>query len=161
ALVLGGCGALDRVPRPAPRRREADADEPLVAAALADQQQVLATAVATRTAHAALAGTLDPVVEHHRAHVSVLGGTPATGTPTPSGTATSSSPATTAPPPADPAAALAALGEVERAAAEARGQDATTAASGDLARMLAAMSAGQAQHVVVLGAAVRTLQAAP
>ncbi|MFY0409123.1 hypothetical protein [Solicola sp. PLA-1-18] len=159
-VALAGCGALDRVPRPAPRRREDDADETLVAAALADQQRVLAVAVATRSVHPALAATLDPVVEHHRTHVTVLGGSPDDAS-TPSPTA-STSPSATASPnlptiSADPAVALSELGAAERAAGEARGSNSTAAASGDLARVLAAMAAGQAQHVVVLAAAAASL----
>lgn len=152
SIALVGCGTVgDTVrglPRPAPHKRADNEDQPLLDAARADQEKVLGTATTTLAAHASLKDVLDLVIAHHRTHVQALGGG-ASDAPSPSAT---SSP--TAPIPTNPAAALRALLTVERDAALARASDTTRAVSGEFAQVLAAVSASQAQHVVVLGSAV-------
>ncbi|MGH3424754.1 MAG: hypothetical protein ACRDO8_08505, partial [Nocardioidaceae bacterium] len=87
--VVTGCsdvkGAIRDLPRPHPHKRADNEDEPLLASARADQEELLALCVAVRAAHPDLASALDPVVAHHRTQVTALGsgsGTPAT-RPTP------------------------------------------------------------------------------
>lgn len=155
AVVLAGCGKVGDtfggLPRPARRKRADNKDQPLLDAARTDQREVLQAATATLSAHASLRPVLAPLIAHHRTHLEALGGSESPASP-------SATPSPTTQVPASPADALRALQTVEREAALARAADTTRAASGEFAQILASMSAGQAQHVVVLGSAISRLR---
>lgn len=145
ALTLTGCSSIESGLGPSeetPSGRPAEnLDEPLLRAARADQQRVLAICLAVLRSHPRLAEDLEPVISHHRLHVRTLGGTTAD-TPR----------RRTAP--RKPVAAVALLAETESTAAADRAKDAMEAVSGDFARVLGAISASQAQHAVLLRAVV-------
>lgn len=141
AAGLGGCGLLDRKPKPPPAP---DALEPLraQAQALADRYDATITAVAS------LATRLTPLRDAHRAHVVELGKA--------IGTARSSAPAASAsagasgsPPPADPQAAVAALRTTEEAALP-DAVAACLAAPAKRAGLVAAIAACRATHLEAL-----------
>lgn len=113
---------LEPKPQPDPE------DTRIARAAGRDAAVLLATVEATAAAHRGL--ELEPIVAICREHTSALSApTVAPGSP----------------PPGDASAAADALADVVQAASTARAVDAGTAASPELARVLASMSAGLAQ----------------
>lgn len=155
-VLLGGCSWRTDVHKPAPRRREANADQPLLDKARGDQERLLALARATAAAHPAIVAVLTPLIAHHVEHVTVLGGRPTAGTTpsaSPSASASASADGSSPLVPARAGAALSALARAEQAASTARVADTTVAVSGEFARVLSAIGAGDAQHVVVLNRA--------
>ena len=129
-----------------------DPDVALVAAAIATEEQLLATYAATLTRHTSLSVVLSPLAAEHDAHLRALRErTPVASSP---GSAAPSETAAGAlvPVPAVAALARAALAAAETAAANDRGALALTA-SAPLARLLASMAAADAAHAALLGAA--------
>ncbi|MFA1539362.1 ferritin-like domain-containing protein [Actinomadura monticuli] len=153
ALLLGGGAALvlpwlsGCAAEAAPR-----ADVPLLVAAIAAEQGLIAAYGAARSAEPALAGRLDPVLAHHREHLAVLKRhyVPGSGDRADEGGAIPPS----ASAPAVPAgSALAVLRDAEGRAARARAADAAKADPA-LAQLLASIGACEAGHAgTVKGAA--------
>ncbi|UPK76604.1 hypothetical protein MU582_08205 [Nocardioidaceae bacterium SCSIO 66511] len=145
ATLVGGCGAIDDVlgddSEPSSPDQSESADDRLIASALADQERILARALAVRAAHRSLRQTLSPVVEHHRTHVEILGGEV-------------SKRRAQVDVPQAPGKALRMLRRFEETAAEHRTSDARRARSGEFARVLAAIAASQSQHVYLLDQAI-------
>lgn len=143
AGLAGGCSdvkkAVRDLPRPQPSERADNADQPLLETARAGQGQVLALCVAVRREHRGLASVLDPMIEHHRVQADALGSETATATP-----------GTSVQVPRKTRRALDLVVEAEHEASGARARDALDAASGDFARLLAAISVSCAQHEVEL-----------
>ena len=135
-LLLAGCSAD---PDPPPPAKPVDPDVALRAAAVGRERALLQAYDAVLLALPALAGRLAPLRAEHAEHVAALTGA----SPTPSG-----SPAPSAPP-ATQALALAALVQAERQAAAAHARD-VAPASRELAGLLAALSASEASHPLVL-----------
>ncbi|UYM04478.1 hypothetical protein [Solicola gregarius] len=145
ATLAAGCGAVDDLldddsGSPSPEQSKS-ADDRLIASALADQERLLARCLAVRAAHHSLRTTLAPIADHHRVHVEILGGDP------------TKRRARIKVPSSEPKA-LAALRDLEDAARTRRTSDANRAASGEFARVLAAIAASEAQHVQVLDQAI-------
>ena len=148
AALATGCGAVDGLlgddgeggdastasPKPE------SSDEDLVSGALAEQERLLALCLAVRARNKSVRAALKPLIEHHRTHVRILGGEPSNER---SGSGVSS-----------PRKALTTLRRREAAAAKRRARDAQRAESGELARVLAAISASQRQHEYVLDEAL-------
>ncbi|TDE14080.1 hypothetical protein [Jiangella asiatica] len=143
--ALTGCSADPR-PKAAPgARAELDADVKVRWSAADGEQALLALHAATVAAHPGLAERLAPLTAHHDEHLAAL----RDDGPLPFGARDDTAPA--APEvPADPAAALAAVVEAERAAGDARLTDCLAAAGPRLAAVLAAIAAAEAGHGVVL-----------
>lgn len=148
AALATGCGAvddfLDDGPDPASAPESESSDERLVAAALSDQERLLATCLAVRARHGSVRAALGPLVEHHRTHVRILGGEPSHRRAR-SGVSSSARDA------------LKALRGDEGGAARRRARDALRAESGELARVLAAIGASERQHEYVLDEAIGAL----
>jgi hypothetical protein len=142
AAGLGGCGLLDRKPKPPPAP---DALEPLraQAQALADRYDATIAAVPN------LATRLTPLRDAHRAHVVELGKAIGTATPSAQAAASASAGASGSPPPADPQAAVAALRTAEEAA-QPDAVAACLAAPAKRAGLVAAIAACRATHVEAL-----------
>lgn len=144
--ALAGCSA-DTRPKAAAGSREAlDADVKVRWNAVHGEQVLLALHTATVTAHPGLAEQLAPLTAHHDEHLAAL----REDGPLPFGTRDIAPGADV---PGDPAAALAAVVEAERAAGEARVTDCLAATGPRLAAMLAAIAAAEAGHGVLLAAA--------
>ncbi|HLR85977.1 MAG TPA: hypothetical protein VK059_13560 [Nocardioidaceae bacterium] len=144
ATQATGCATVDDLlndDEPSQSPEPESSDDRLVADALADQERLLASCLAVRARHESLRGSLAPLVEHHREHVRVLGGEPSSRRSR-SGVASS------------PRKSLVVLGRMERAAAKRRAHDAQRAESGELARVLAAISASLLQHEYVLNSSI-------
>lgn len=145
ATLATGCATVDDLltddDEPSQTPEPESSDDRLVADALADQERLLASCLAVRARHESLRGSLAPLVEHHREHVRVLGGEPSSRRSR-SGVASS------------PRKSLTVLGRMERTAAKRRAHDAQRAESGELARVLAAISASQLQHEYVLNSSI-------
>ena len=112
------------------------ADADLVAAVLQDEDRLVTAYRIHGVGRPDLRRELDTLADHHRSHLRVLGGAPAQAAPTT--------------PRVSPAVGVRRLRQLEAGAVEQRRRDAVAARSGDLARVLAAMAASSAQHVVVL-----------
>jgi hypothetical protein len=121
-------------------------DVAILTAAIAAEEDLVALYEAVRTTHAELARRLDPLLAHHRDHLSVLRlhyrpGTVATSPaplPRPRPTA-----------PSEPAQALAALRTAERQAAGDRVRDVERVGAG-LAQLFASIGACESGHLVAL-----------
>ncbi|MGH3357916.1 MAG: hypothetical protein ACRDO7_03875 [Nocardioidaceae bacterium] len=141
AAFVGGCGAvddlLDNEPEADPQAPAPSADERLLESARSDQQRVLAGCVAVRAAHKPVRDLLAPIIDHHRTHVEILGGEPSDG-------------AARADVPADQTRALQRLRDLEQRASAQRADDASRARAGEFARVLAGISASQAQHAYLI-----------
>jgi hypothetical protein len=142
-ILLGGCSkkrAAELKPHP---------DVAVLTAATAAEEDLVALYEAVRTAHADLAGRLDPVLAHHRAHLSVLRGHYRPGT-----VVTSPAPPPAPRPrptaPAEPAQALAALRAAERRAATDRVRDVERIDAAGLAQLFASIGAAEAGHLTAL-----------
>lgn len=126
-----------------------DPDIALATAALAGERAALEALEATIASHRGSRGALRPIVEAHRAHISLLAqaardDSPA---PTPSRPDNSSAPFRV---PGTARKALARLAAEERALSTAAKRRAFTAQSGAFARLLASMAAAAGQHAVLL-----------
>jgi hypothetical protein len=142
--VVGGC-SKKRVEELRPR-----ADVAVLTGAIASEEHLVALYEAVRTAHSGLSSRLDPLLAHHRAHLSALRrhyrpGTYST-SPSPSPTASQAPPAV----PGQVTQALAALRLAERQAAAARVKEVERVEPG-FAQLLASIGACEAGHVVALG----------
>ena len=162
ALLLAGCTGEADAPGPAPTTPPPP--DPLLAE-LSDESRLVATYDAAIARHPGLRARLAGLREDHLRHAQALaavlglpapggtpdaGGTAGPGRTGPGGTGPGGVPTAAATPvPATPAAALAALRAAERAATSARGTAALTAAAAR-ASLLAAISASEASHLVVL-----------
>ena len=146
-VALPGCAADPR-PKAAPGARSSlDADVKLRWRAVASEQRLLALHAATVAAHPDLEGRLAPLTAHHEEHLTVL----RDDGPLPFGAAPDA-PGVSAPEvPGEAGAALAAVAEAERAAADARVVACLAAAGPRLAAVLASIAASEAGHGVVLG----------
>jgi len=113
-----------------------DADADLVAAVLQGEDRLVTAYRIHGVDRPDLRRELETLADHHRSHLRVLGGAPAQAAP--------------ATPRVSPAVGVRRLRQLEAGAVEQRRRDAVAARSGDLARVLAAMAASSAQHVVVL-----------
>lgn len=120
-----------------PKPQSDPADDRLLASAATAQAALLATVEATAARHPAL--VLAPFVTIGREQLDALGGTTAA--------------SDVAPVPEDAAAARAALATAYRTESAQRAEGAVAAASPELARVLASMSAGLAQCARTVGAA--------
>lgn len=136
-LPLAGCTRESAPPPP-------DPDDALRAAAVEREQTLLREYDAVLLVLPDLSARLTPLRAEHAEHLLALTREPTTG-PSPS-----ASPLPQVPPPATAAAALAGLAAAERAAATGH-RDAALEASRELAGLLAALSASEASHPVVLG----------
>jgi hypothetical protein len=137
-----------------------------IKATAAEARALLAAYEATITAHASLGPVLAPYVADHDAHLSALAerislptptvpATPTATTPVPSGSVGAPTAGPTlpgAPVPTDPAAARAALVLAERLASDAAKDAARHARDGEIARLLASISASRRVHAILLGA---------
>lgn len=141
--VLGGAQATHRLDDLAravglePKKQSDPADDRLLKSAADDMAALVAQIEATAARHPS--ADLAPYVTIGREQLDALGGSTAA--------------TDVAPVPEDASAALAALGAAYRTASSQRAKDAAAAASPELARMLASMSAGLAQCVRTVGAA--------
>ncbi len=146
--LAGGCtretGGEAAASGPAsPSPGAVDPDVALAAAALAAEQQMLATLRATAHRHRGLRTVLAGTRDVHRAHVRLLDDAVPTGTPT-------TTPGQVPEPPAGRDRALAALARAEDRLAENARHWAFDARSGAFARVLASMAAAAAQQSTVL-----------
>lgn len=138
---LPGCAAgspLDATAGP-----DSTDDTVLARAAARSAGELLAVYRATAQRHPDLRSLLRPLAAHHAEHLAVLA--PDAPPPVPRGTRV----------PRRRTAALSALRRRERAAVRMRQSAVVDASSGDLARMLAAVVACQAQHLVLLDGQLR------
>lgn len=115
-------------------------DTDLLAQVLDAVDATSATVVAALARHRELASSLQPLLDLHAAHRDVLQGT----SQAPAAEAGSGVPQT-------PDAATSVVRRAEERLADRLTRAAVAARSGDLARVLASMSAGVTQHVAVLG----------
>lgn len=113
-------------------------DDHRVASALLDLQRLAARYTATAQVHRSLRAPLRPLRRQLAEQATVLGGT------------LDARPLLRTPQVPSSGRALRALQDAERRAGAARRIDALAAVSGQLARLLAALAASHAQHVVVL-----------
>lgn len=141
-ILLGGCSkkrAEELKPHP---------DVAVLTAAIAAEEDLVALYEAVRTTHADLTRRLDPLLAHHRDHLSVLRLHYQPGT-----VATSPAPAPFPRPrptaPSEPAQALAALRTAERQAATDRVRDVGRVGAG-LAQLFASIGACESGHLVAL-----------
>ncbi|MDP9444054.1 MAG: hypothetical protein M3P83_06790 [Actinomycetota bacterium] len=154
--AVGGC-TLPGAPAPprtpgsvAPLDAQADADVAVVAAATRRVGELLAAYTMTAQRHPQLRPVLSPLLRRHRLHARLLRGlvdrTAASGR-------TSSRQGRPARfvVPAQQRAAVTALQAAEDEAARSHLRHTGQARSGGLARLLASLAAGEAQHVAVLG----------
>ncbi|RFU39132.1 hypothetical protein DZF91_24015, partial [Actinomadura logoneensis] len=144
--LLGGCRAV----RPA----KADtAALPVLVAAITAEQELVARYEAARSAHPDLAWLLDPVLAHHRSHLTVLRRhyVPGSGRRADEGGRIPPS-AQATPPAGGKAAVLADLRRAETAAAV-RLTSAVAKADAGLAQVLASIGACEAGHAEALGRA--------
>ncbi|MEV4256306.1 hypothetical protein AB0J52_24360 [Spirillospora sp. NPDC049652] len=144
--LLGGCRAV----RPA----KADtAALPVLVAAITAEQELVARYEAARSAHSDLAWLLDPVLAHHRSHLSVLRRhyVPGSGNRADEGGRIPAA-AQVAPPPGGTPAVLAELRRAETGAA-ARLTAAVAKVDAGLAQLLASIGACEAGHAEALGRA--------
>lgn len=118
-----------------------DRDTALVAAVRRDEQRLVATYRAASQRHPQLRPDVEVLQAHHVAHLEVLG----------AGAAGAREPARGR----SARQAVLDLRRRERQAVSDRRRDALAAGSGELARVLAAMAASSAQHVVVLDGLAR------
>jgi len=143
-LLVAGCskgfGALGTPPAPAP-------DVAVLTSAMNAEKLMIARHEAVLSRSPALAGTLDPLLAEHRAHLAALTArlVPGAARPTPS---PSASPPVTVPAGAAPAVAYLAAAEESAATAYLRQ---LAAASPSLAQLLASIAASEATHAAVLG----------
>lgn len=146
-VLTAGCGSvgdlLDDEPASVDPSTSASSDEQLIDTVLRDQEQLLAAATATLRRHRNLRSTLDPIVDHHRTHVEILGGDP-------------SERARKSSIPRGEPDAIRALAQLERNAAKRRAVDAQRAESGEFARALAGIAASQVQHEYLLDQLVKS-----
>lgn len=140
-LLLAGCTSDPAPPPAAP----VDPDDALRGAAVERERELLRSYDAVLLALPDLASRLVAVRGEHAEHLLALTGRAPT--PSPAGSSAPGVPAV--PPPATAAAALSSLAAAERAAATAHAAD-VAAASRPLAGLLAALSASEASHPVVL-----------
>jgi hypothetical protein len=143
APALGGCSKKKIVlPRPAP-------DVAVLTGAIRSEQALVALYGAVLSAHPDLATRLNPMLAHHREHLTVLRHyyIPATGEKTPSPTPT---PAPRLTAPAGRPEALAAIRDAERQAAADRTADCPRITAG-VAQIFAAIGACEAGHAALLG----------
>lgn len=147
-------------PKSAPQQRP-DADIKVRWRAVRGERALLALHRAAVTAHPALAERLAPLTAHHEEHLAVLeadgplpfgaDGIAGAGSSTDgagSAGVLADPPAPSAPP--DPAAALSAIAEAERAAGQDRLADCLAAAGPRLAAVLASIAAAEGAHAVVM-----------
>jgi hypothetical protein len=158
AVALTGCA---RERRPAPRPQP---DVAVLLSAIATEERLIALYESTRTAHPDLARRLDPMLAHHRDHLTVLrrhyvpgtgeeegddegaGSPPATRTPNADGQGGQGRAAVA---PRSTRRAVAALRSAERRAAAARSADVTRVSAG-MAQLFASIGACEAGHAVWL-----------
>lgn len=136
--TLGATGCARREdPRPHP-------DVAVLLAAIAGEERLVALYEAVRRTHAGLAARIDPMLAHHREHLTALRRHYRPGTrPTPSTAPRSPDPLPSVP--ADEGEALAALRAAERGAARARSTEAGQVEPA-LAQLLASIGACEAGH---------------
>ena len=145
-VVVAGCDLDPRSSEPeqpapttgAPRDPDADADRALLEQARAATAGALAVVSAARHGHPTLRPVLRPLLALHRVHADLLEEGDTAGTPDPVVA------------PGDPAAALTQVRRSEGRLQRRLTGLAVRASSGELARVLAAMGAGVAQHLASL-----------
>lgn len=152
-LLFAGCDSDEPLDLPGlPGRGEDEPDLARVRAGLRGEQTVLDQLDRVRRRHRALRRPLAATADVHRAHVQLLSRAVEgddDGDAPPEGTRDRV--------PRDPAEALVQLVRLERSLAESHVETAMRSRSGDLARVVAAMSAAAAQQEVTLAAlATRT-----
>lgn len=147
-LALAACEPLGR----ASGRPDGDPGLAAVRRALRGEERMIAEYETVRIQYPELASRIGPVVQEHRAHLRMLRAQ-ISPSPSPAESSTPSSPVSTSasarPAPSDPAGAISALVERERAAADARIRD-LEAAPPFVAQLLASISASEATHAAVL-----------
>jgi hypothetical protein len=148
-LLTAGCDLDPRTSEPvepaptsgAPTTTDEDSDLALLDDVRAAVAQALTTVLATRQGVPRLRTALGPLAAMHRAHLAALDG------------AASPAPAASRPPPVvtgDPAAALGGVRRLETRLQRRCADASVSAGSGELARLLAALSASVAQHLARL-----------
>lgn len=142
-VLLAGC-----TDAPPPALAPVDPDVALRAAAVARERALLEAYDGALLALPGLASRLVPLRAEHAAHLVALTGPPSSPKPS-AAPSRSTGGAPAVPPAATAASALAGLVQAERAAASGHAAD-VTAASRGLAGLLAALSASEASHPVVL-----------
>lgn len=154
AACTGPADPVDSTSAPGPTDPtappSADVDRDVVTAAIAGEQQLIATYDAAIAAYPALAATLAPIREQHIAHADALGSV----APPAPGEATGSP--GTAPGGGSAATALEALAQTERTAAEARTRECAEATVSDTVRLLALIAASESSHAEALAGAALT-----
>jgi hypothetical protein len=156
--VLGGpaAAALAGCSKKRPEQLKAHPDVAVLLAAIATEERLVALYESTRATHQDLARRIDPMLAHHRDHLSALRRhyVPGTGsegqsvTPTPAPTQSADA-ATDATAPRSRRQALVALHRAERRAAAARLADVTRVTPG-MAQLLASIGACEAGHATWL-----------
>ncbi len=165
AGVLSACtGPASEVPDPsvtAPRAGASpsptpDPDLPVVTAAIAAEQHLLAVYAATLARHPTYQARLAAYVRRHESHLSALTTLTRPGDDSGARPVTTSSPPPTGgiKVPSSAAQALAALASAENAAKAGRSKDLRTVKSSEYARLLASICACEATHATLLGAEV-------
>jgi predicted small lipoprotein YifL len=172
-LALATAAALSGCSRKRPQELRPQPDVAVLLTAIATEERLIALYESTRTTHPELAGRLDPVLAHHRDHLTVLrrhyvpgtqetvdgSGGPRPGrpaTPAPSaagrdgaGTGTGVGAGDTTVAPRNLGRAMVALRTAERHAAAARSADVTRVSPG-MAQLFASIGACEAGHAAWL-----------
>jgi hypothetical protein len=163
-VVLGGTTALglSGCSKKRPQELKPHPDVAVLLGAIATEERLIAMYESTRKAHPDLARRLDPLLAHHRDHLTVLRrhyvpGTGSSTTPSPGPTAAQSRPAqprqtltgATEAAPGDRRQAVAALRLTEHQAAAARSDEVTRVSPG-LAQLFASIGACEAGHAAWL-----------
>ncbi|KHL15856.1 hypothetical protein CLV56_0483 [Mumia flava] len=155
SATLVATAACDWALPPKDPERDDHPDADLLASALADEEQVLATATAVRTADGAQAQAAAGVAQRCQERVDVLAAAVGTGA---SPSASASAPTVTQSSGSEPSASrttgaaptLRRLARESRRTRDARSAAALEAADGQVARLLACVAAGHAQDALVL-----------
>ena len=141
ALLTSACDPEDGLTLPGLPDAEEEPDRDQVLQALQHERAVLDQMTRVRHRHRELRSGLDPALAVHQAHVKLLSGAVADPGPGETGRAAV---------PTDPAKAAATLVQLESGLADQHVSTAMACRSGNLARVVAVMSAAAAQQAVVL-----------
>ncbi|HEU5158821.1 MAG TPA: hypothetical protein VFU43_17635 [Streptosporangiaceae bacterium] len=155
-LGLAAAAALAGCSRKRPQELRPLPDVGVLLGAIAAEERLIALYESTRAAHPDLAGRLDPMLSHHRDHLTVLrrhyvpgtAETQAPATPAPTAGASGGRAGTTVAP-RGRRRAVAALRTAERDAAAARSADVTRVSAG-MAQLFASIGACEAGHATWL-----------
>jgi hypothetical protein len=151
--LFGGTAALAGCSKPSPQKVVPHPDVAVLLGAIATEEQLIALYESTRKSHPELSRRIDPLLAHHREHLTVLrrhyrpgtaSGNDAEDTGSPAGRVGASSA-----PGGSRRQALAALRAAERKAAAARTADMARAAPG-MAQLFASIAACETGHLAWL-----------